>query len=333
MADFLSDKTRTFNIVDVSRKLLDRQMKIPIKAIMIYNHNPVCTHPDQQQMIKALSRDDLFIVGSDIVMTDSMRYADVILPAASHFEYADIYGSYGQNYLQRAEPVIPPVGNSLPNTEIFRRMAKRFGFDDPAFTETDKQLMDAAIDASGPRLNGLRPCEIPLNEAIELKPLQGGESIMCDSILPETKSGKIELHSEALEEQYGFGVPRFEPAKQDRQFVLISPSSSKRTNATFGGCSDSEGLEELEMNPLDATALKLTSDSTVIVSNDLGEVSLRLKITDAVRQGVLYSPKGTWLSTSSTGGTVNALIDADIRTDIEEGACYNETFVDVCLSS
>ncbi|OED35624.1 molybdopterin-binding oxidoreductase [Chromatiales bacterium (ex Bugula neritina AB1)] len=327
--DLMHEETRIFNIVDVSEKLLSREMKIPVKAIMIYNHNPVCTHPDQQQMIDALSREDLFIVGCDIVMTDSMQYADVILPAASHFEYADIYGSYGQNYLQRAEPAIPCVGESLPNTEIFRRLAKRFGFDDPVFCESDEELMDAAIDGTDKRLNGLKPSEIPLTEAIELKPIGGGETILCDTVLPQTPSGKIELYCEALEQQYGFGVPRFEPAVQDRQFVLISPSSSKRTNATFGGCADSVGVEVLEMNPADASTLQLDNGAQVLVRNDLGEVNLKLVVTDAVRPGVLYSPKGTWLKTSATGRTVNALIDASIRTDIESGACYNETFVSV----
>ena len=327
--DLMEEETRIFNIVDVSEKLLNRSMKIPVKAIMIYNHNPVCTHPDQQRMIEALSQEDLFIVGCDIVMTDSMQYADVILPAASHFEYADIYGSYGQNYLQRAEPAIPCVGDSLPNTEIFRRLAKRFGFDDPAFTDTDEQLMDAAIDTKDARLNGVKPSEISLTQAVELKPLDGGETILCDNVLPQTPSGKIELYSEALEQQFGYGVPRFEPVTQDRKFVLISPSSSKRTNATFGGCADSSGVEVLEMNPVDATALQLQNGREVMVSNDLGEVSLKLIITDKIQPGVLYSPKGTWLKTSATGRTVNALINADLRTDIEQGACYNETFVDV----
>ena len=79
-------------------------------------------------------------------MTDSLAYADVVLPASSHFEYADVYAAYGQHWLQRAEPVIPPVGESLPNTEIFRRLAARFGFDDPVFRASDAELMDDAID-------------------------------------------------------------------------------------------------------------------------------------------------------------------------------------------
>ena len=153
--DLLANPTRTLNIVDVAKHMLDDALSPPIKAVFIYNHNPVCTHPDQNRMIRALGRDDVFVVGSDVVMTDSMRYADVVLPAASHFEYHDIYAAYGHGYLQRAEPVIPAVGEALPNTEIFRRLAKRFGFDEPAFRDTDAELMDAAFEPTDPRLKGI----------------------------------------------------------------------------------------------------------------------------------------------------------------------------------
>ncbi len=327
--DLIPDKTRTFNIVDVGEKLLDRSMRIPLAAVMIYNHNPVCTHPDQQQMIRALSQEDLFIVGSDIVMTDSMAYADVILPAASHFEYDDIYGSYGQNYLQRAEPVIPRVGESLPNTEIFRKLAARFGFTEALFTATDQDLIDDAIDGTDSRLQGVKPSQIAVDHAIELKPLTGTDAIMCDTVLPATASGKIELYSDDLERRFGYGTPRYDDVPRDLPLTLITPSSDKRTNATFGGCDDSTAVEQIEMNPVDASQRKLQTGDTVTVSNKLGSVTLQLTVTDAVKPGVLYSPKGTWLGTSSTGQTVNSLIGATIRTDIEDGACYNETFVDV----
>ena len=133
--DLVPEGTRTINIVDTAKILLDQTLETPIKAVFIYNHNPVATLPDQNRIRRALAQDDLFVVGADIAMTDSMAYCDVVLPAASHFEFADVYGSYGHHYLQRAEPVIPTVGQSLPNTEIFRRLAARFGFDDPIFQE------------------------------------------------------------------------------------------------------------------------------------------------------------------------------------------------------
>ena len=105
-------------------------------------------------MRRALAQEDLFIVGADLVMTDSMAFCGVVLPASSHFEFADIYGSYGHHYLQRAEQVIRRVGESLPNTEIFRRLAARFGFDDPIFRESDTELMDAAFADAAPRPGG-----------------------------------------------------------------------------------------------------------------------------------------------------------------------------------
>ncbi len=325
----MKDNTRTFNIVDVPEKLLDKTLDPPVMATMIFNHNPVATHPDQKNMIKALMREDLFVAGCDVVMTDSMALCDVILPAASHFEYNDIYGSYGHNYVQRAAPVIPCVGESLPNTEIFRRLAARFGYDDPIFKDSDEQMMDDAMDGTHPQFKGVRPSRIALDKAIEMKAQNGESLIMCKNIKPATPSGKIELFCQDLEDRFGYGTPRFEPVNQDLPFVLISPSSAKRTNATFGGSDASQGIEIVEMHPADAVERGLKGSDKVLVWNGRAEVVLQLVVTDATRRGVVYSPKGTWRVTSETGLTVNALIPADIRTDIEGGACYHETFVDV----
>jgi anaerobic selenocysteine-containing dehydrogenase len=327
--DLVPEGTRTINIVDTSKVLLNKSMVPPIKAVFIYNHNPVVTHPDQNRMRRALAQEDLFIVGADVVMTDSMAYCDVVLPAASHFEFADIYGSYGHHYLQRAEPVIPRVGESLPNTEIFRRLAARFGFDDQIFQETDAELIDAAFAEGDPRLNGYRPSELPLEKALAMGTKDGADMILCDTVFPETESGKIELFSQDLEERFGYGFPRFEPVERKYPLSIISPSSSKRTNATFGGCALSDGQEEVEINPLDAEMRGISDGDRLRVHNERGETLLIARITDAVLPGVLYTPKGAWLSTSKSGQTVNALLDADIRTDIEDGACCNEAFCEV----
>ena len=327
--DLVPEGTRTINIVDTSKVLLNKSMVPPIKAVFIYNHNPVVTHPDQNRMRRALAQEDLFIVGADVVMTDSMAYCDVVLPAASHFEFADIYGSYGHHYLQRAEPVIPRVGESLPNTEIFRRLAARFGFDDQIFHETDAELMDSAFAEGDPRLNGYRPSELPLEKALAMGTKDGADMILCDTVFPDTESGKIELFSQDLEERFGYGLPRFEPVERKYPLSIISPSSSKRTNATFGGCALSDGQEEVEINPLDAEMRGISDGDKLRVHNERGETLLIARITDAVLPGVLYTPKGAWLSASKSGQTVNALLDADIRTDIEDGACCNEAFCEV----
>ena len=326
--DLVPPGTRTLNIVDVGRHLLDESLDPPIKAVFIYNHNPVCTHPDQNRVRRGLSREDLFVVGCDIVMTDSMAYADIVLPACSHFEFDDIYAAYGQSYLQRAEPAIPPVGESLPNTEIFRILAARFGFDEPIFRETDAQLMDAAIDPDDPRLSGYRPSELPLDSALMMNTSDEQEVLMCKTVIPATASGKIELYSEEMEQKFGYGVPRFEAVGGDLPLMLISPSSSKRTNATFGSDPASQQIEIIEIHPDDAASRGITDNQPVRLWNELGEVELIARVNDSVAPGVVYSAKGTWLNTSSTGQTVNALISADVKTDIMDGACYNDTFVD-----
>jgi anaerobic selenocysteine-containing dehydrogenase len=327
--DLVPPGTRCFNIVDMAEKILDERLDPPLAALFIYNHNPLATHPDQNRMKQALGREDLFIAGAEIAMTDSMAYCDVVLPAASHFEYPDVYGSYGQNYLQRAEAVIAPVGEALPNTEIFRRLAARFGFDDPLFRESDRELMDAAYDAGDPRLRGLAPSRFPLGRALEMQNPDGEEMVFCKTVLPATGSGKIELFSQDLEERYGYGVPRYEAVPQDAPFVVVSPASSKRTNATFGGCEESQGLEVLDINPKDAEAKGIADGQRVRVWNRRGETCLIARISDSVKPGILYTYKGVWLSGSPNGQTINALIPSGLRTDIEDGACYNETFADI----
>ncbi|MGI9331616.1 MAG: molybdopterin-containing oxidoreductase family protein [Gammaproteobacteria bacterium] len=325
--DLIPQGTRALNILDVPGAILDGSYAPPVRSVFIYNHNPVATHPDQRRMRAALSHPDLFVAGCDVAMTDSMAYADVVLPACSHFEIDDIYGAYGQQWLQRAQPVIEPVGEALPNTEIFRRLAARFGFDGPTFEASDLELMDDALDGDDERLDGHRPSELPLGEALHMR--KAGEPMVAfRNVFPTTPSGRVELYSGDLNEQYGQGLPSFQEVDTAYPLNLISPSSDRRTNATFGGCEANKVVATIELNPQDAEVRGLVTGMHVRVFNQLGAVELAAIVTDAVRQGVVYSPKGTWLCTSPTGETVNALV-VDRRSDIADGACFNNTFVEI----
>jgi len=323
--------TRLLNIIDVPRLILDETLSPPIKALFIYNHNPVAVHPEQRRVRRALAREDLFVVGCDVAMTDSMAYADVILPAATHFEYADIYPAYGQQYLQRAAPVIPTVGEALSNTEIFRRLAARFGFNEPLFKASDAQLMDDALDATDPRLKGMRPSEIPLDQAIPME-IDGATPTLFENVIPTTPSGKVELYSAALEESYGAGLPTYTPVESDYPLALLSPSSDKRTNATFGGLAAGDEAPPIEIHPDDAVPRGVSDGMAVKVWNQLGEVHLVAKVSTAVRPGLVSSPKGAWLRTSGNGQTLNALIPA-AKADIVDGACFNDTCVELAALS
>jgi anaerobic selenocysteine-containing dehydrogenase len=325
--DLVPAGTRTLNIVDIGRHLTDPALTPPVKAVFIYNHNPVVVHPDQNRLRRGLAREDLFVVGCDVVMTDSLAYADVVLPASSHFESDDVYAAYGQQWLQRAEPVIPRQAKSLPNTEIFRRLAARFGFTDAAFTASDRELMDDALDARDPRLGGLAPSKIPVDRALPMR-FDGAEAVMFANVFPVTPSGKVELASSYLDGKYGARLPTFRPVNGGFPLALLSPASDKRTTSTFGGVPDRAEAPPLEMHPDDAAVRGLSAGARVRVWNDLGEVHLVLEVTDRVPAGVVRSLKGAWTRTSDNGQTVSALCPAS-HADISNGACFNDTRVDV----
>ncbi len=325
--DLVPPRTRTLNIIDTGAHLLDPELSPPIKAVFIYNHNPVIVHPDQNRIRRGLAREDLFAVGADVVMTDSLAYCDVVLPAASHFEYADVYPAYGQHWLQRAEPVMRPRGEAVANTEIFRRLAARFGFDEAIFTATDAELIDDALDAADPRLGGFAPSALPTDRALAMT-FGGEEAVLFHNVFPKTPSGKVELASSYLEGKYDALLPLFRPYETPYPLLLISPASDRRITSTFGGLESSARTPPLEMHPDDARARGLRDGMAVRVWNDLGEVHLPLKITDAVRPGVVSSLKGAWFRTSDNGQTVSALVPGH-HADISGGACFNDTRVDV----
>src|SRR6059036_1983112 len=328
--DLVPEGTRMLNIIDVGRHLLDASLVPPIKAVFIYNHNPVVVHPDQNRLRRGLEREDLFVVGSDVVMTDSLTYADVVLPAASHFEHADLYPAYGQHWLQRAEPVIRPQGEALPNTEIFRRLAARFGFTDAAFRASDAELMDDALDGGDARLGGKRPSAVPLDRALAMT-IDGEDAVMFGNVFPKTPSGKVELASTYLERKYGARLPSWRPVESRYPLALISPASDRRITSTFGGLHVGDGPPPLEMHPDDARARGLHDGMRVRVWNDLGEIRLPLRISDAVVRGVVVTLKGAWLATSERGQTVSALCPAH-HADISEGACFNDARVEVAAA-
>jgi anaerobic selenocysteine-containing dehydrogenase len=184
-------------------------------------------------MRRGLGRPDIFAVGIELTMTESRTHCDVVLPAATNLECADLYPSYGHHWLQRAEAVIPPVGEALPNAEIFRRLAERFGFGEA----TDEELMDDAVDTADPRLAGIRPSQIPTRKALQMTGPDGNPFVLFDNVFPATPSGKIELKSETLAKRWGSAalLPGWRERRAPHPLMLISPSSDQRISSTLGG--------------------------------------------------------------------------------------------------
>ena len=334
--DLVPPNTRTLNIKHIGRHLEEDDIDPPLRAIFIYNHNPIVVHPDQNRLKRGLAREDVFLVGIEIAMTESMQHCDIVLPAATHFECDDLYAAYGHHTLQRAEAVIPPIGEALPNTEIFRRLASRFGFDDECFKTSDRELMNDAVDTTHPRLRGIKPAEIPTDASLRMLGADGRALALFDNVMPGTPSGKVELASDALAARWGTAarLPGFRPRTSRFALSLISPASDQRISSTLLGKGGSRAdTPALKINPEDACVRGLQDAKFVRIWNDLGSVVLPLQITDAIAKGVVASEKGAWLATSSTGQTISALVSAQDSADLAEGVCYNDTGVEVELAA
>ena len=128
----------------------------PVKAMVVYNTNPAVIAPDQTRVLAGLAREDLFTVVHEQMLTDTARYADVLLPATTHFEQTDLYSSYWHLYLQLAEPAIAPLGEAKPNVEFFALLAQRLGFEDACFKDDVETLISQALDnPANPFLDGI----------------------------------------------------------------------------------------------------------------------------------------------------------------------------------
>src|SRR5207248_8234695 len=167
------------------------------------------------------------------------------------------------------EPVIAPLGESLPNTEIFRRLAARFGFDEPCFAASDAELMDDAVDGADPRLQGVRPSRIPTERALQMRGADSKPLVLFDNVSPATPSGKVELKSETLATRWGAAalLPEWQEREGEHPLRLISPASDKRISSTLGSLPGSRRTPPLLMHPEDAARRQLAAGSAVKVWN------------------------------------------------------------------
>ncbi|WOJ91911.1 molybdopterin-dependent oxidoreductase [Congregibacter variabilis] len=319
--DLAPANLRKINVLDIPRYVLEPGEETPLRALFIYNHNPVAVHPEQQRMREALLSEDVFVVGSDVSMTDSMACADLVLPATSHFEYGDVYKAYGHRYLQRSRAVVPAQGEALSNMELFRRLAARFGFGEPAFSDSDDEMIDQAFASANE--------DIPRKAdgtALDMTPY--AEPGMLRGGAFTTPSGRIELFSETMHTHCGQGTPQYLELPQKRSFVLVTPASEQRVNSTFGGLKEQQADLVCEIHSADATAHGVEDGTLIELYNERATVKLPAQVTDDVRPGTLFVPKGAWIADSPTGVTVNALLPGHQESAIG-GACYYDCGVDI----
>lgn len=320
--------TRVVNMNRVGRALTGEDSGFaerPIKGLFVYNCNPLATLPDQNRVRAGLAREDLFTVVFEQVMTDTARFADVILPATTFFEHYDLARGYGAYHMHLVQPVIEPVGEARPNVEVFNEILYRMApeaSEGEAFEETDALLQLTARMGearTGPMYaDGVAP------------PPFGGRPVQFVTAFPQTPDGKVHLHPAALAAESGGRLYQFraDPGTADFPLALISPATEKTVSSTLGELS--LRIATLLMHPADARARGLQTGDSVRVFNALGEVHCEVDVTPETREGTVILPKGLWMRNTWNQQTANALAP-DSLTDIAGGACFNDARVEVAI--
>ena len=320
MNDTPEPNTRIVNMNKLGDALLDYSNP-RVEMLFVYNCNPLATMPEQNRVLTGLRRPDLFTVVFDQVVTDTARFADVLLPATTFVENYDIAKGYGPISLQLVRPVIEPTGEARSNPTVFADLANRLGLGN-AEEEIETLLRIAQRLPAG--------IGAELMERGSATPPFNGRPIQFVDVFPLTPDGKIHLFPEALDREAPSGLYAFQPDPSTEQYplALISPASEKTVSSMLGELRQRPGM--LQMHPSDAAARGLATDDPVRVFNERGEVQCPVAVTTNVRPGTVSLSKGLWRKSTYNGSTANALAP-DTLTDLGAGACFNDARVQVAL--
>jgi anaerobic selenocysteine-containing dehydrogenase len=315
--------TRAINMNRVGAALAEKGPS-SIDLLFVYNANPLMTLPEQERVRAGLEREDLFTVVFDPVMTDTARYADVVLPATTFLERTEISRGYGAFVMQQAHAVIPPVGEARPNHEVFADLCRRLGLARPGDPETADEI-SAAVLGSSRRGAQLRAS---LDEKRIAFLESGIAPVQFVDAFPNTPDRKIHLVPEALDREAPLGLYGFQPEPDVSRYplALISPSSDRTISSTLGELH--RAPVPVAMHPDDAAPRGIHDGDRVRVFNALGSVRCFARLDSGVRTGVVYLPKGIWSHNTESGTTANAL-SPDTLTDLGGGACFNDARVDI----
>jgi anaerobic selenocysteine-containing dehydrogenase len=295
----------------------------PVQVLFVYNCNPLTTMPEQNRVKLGLEREDLFTVVFEQTMTDTAKYADVVLPATTFLEHYDVARGYGAYHLQVVRPVIEALGDARPNHEVFRDLSVRLGLvdADPDDLGQAEALMDVTAAMPEPMRTLLQAGEVATGPA-------NGAPIQFVDVMPKTADQKVHLAPVGLESTHGLYTYQPDPGTDRYPLALISPASAHTISSTMGEFRP--GIVKLKMHPDDARPRSIDEGDAIRVFNDLGEVWCLVDVTPEVRAGVVSLPKGLWARSTENGATSNALVP-DSLTDLAGGACFNDARVDVAL--
>jgi len=345
--DFIPSGTRMINMSAIGDALLGEwrlpdnsitPLDPPVKAIYVYNSNPVAIAPDSGKVKAGFAREDLFTVVHEIFQTDTADYADIVLPATTQLEQFDVHKAYGHLYVLANNPAIAPLGEAKPNSEVFRLLAARMGFDDPCFTESDEAIGAQAFNYDHERMQTIDFARLKesgwqrLNVPERYAPFAQGNF--------PTPSGKCEFFSEALARQGMDPLPTYIPPRESVQtapliarkypLAIISPPAHNFLNSTFANLPSFLRAEKeplLEIHPDDAGARGVHSGDRVKIFNDRGAFTARARVSDKARSGVIVALSVWWKKL--TDGTNANDVTSQGLTDLGAAATFYDVLVEV----
>jgi anaerobic selenocysteine-containing dehydrogenase len=335
--DLRPRETRALDMKRLGQGLLETDSP-PVNALFVYASNPAASVPNQNRVLRGLGRNDLFTVVVEHFMTDTARFADIVLPATMQIEHHDLLIAYGHLYITWNEPAVLPAGECLPTTEIFRRLARRMRLDEPALYDSDETIANQLLDSRHPSLDGITLEKLKTHGWMRLN--------YPDPFVPfagsfPTASGKLEFVSDRMA-QAGLdpiaGYTATHEASQrdtaltrEYPFALITPANHYFLNSIFANVHRQQlraGAPALLIHPDDAASRHIDAGDEVCVANTRGSFFAIAEVSDQVRPGVVASPKGRWPSESKGGTTVNATVD-ERDSDMGGGAVYHDNRVRV----
>jgi anaerobic selenocysteine-containing dehydrogenase len=310
----------------------------PVKALFIYGSNPLASVPRQDKVRRGLARDDLFTVVAEHFPTDTVRYADIVLPATMQIEHRDLLIAYGHLYLAWNEPSVSPPGECLPATEMFRRLARTMGLDAPALYDSDETIARQLLESGHPSLAGITFEELKARGWMRLH--------YPDPFVPfasgfPTATGKLEFVSERMEQAGLDPVAGYTPSHESSQrdtdlareypLALVTPADHYFLNSIFANVPrqrERSGCATLLIHPEDAVPRRIVTGDEVRVANARGAFFAVADVSDRIRPGVVASTKGRWPGSSKQGATINATVD-ERDSDMGGGAVYHDNRVRV----
>ena len=335
--DLRPRQTRALDMKRLGEILLETDKPL-VSILFVYASNPAASVPNQNQVLRALARNDLFNVVIEHFLTDTACYADIVLPATMQTEHRDLLIAYGHLYIAWNEPAVSPPFECLPTTEIFRRLARKLGLNEPALYESDEIMATQLLDSRHPSLDGITLEKLKAQGWMRLN--YPSPFVPFERSFP-TASGKLEFVSERMA-QAGFDpvagyTPAHEMSQQDTflaheyPLALITPANHYFLNSIFANIPRQQqraGVPTLVIHPDDAESRQIAGGDEVRVANARGSFFAVADVSDRVRPGVVASSKGRWPRDFKQGATVNATVD-DRDSDMGGGAVYHDNRVRV----